>query len=98
MSDHGGEGRQGMKGSHTDDRYAAQRRLGFPWLRFAADLEEDYRDSYIGINAMRMRASAFIGLFGVVGFLILDNYLGSDLLPDTGDLVLLLVTIPSAVV
>ena len=87
-----------MKGSHTDDRYAAQRRLGFPWLRFTDDLEEEYRDSYIGINAMRMRASAFIGLFGVVGFLILDNYLGSDLLPDTGDLVLLLVTIPAAVV
>src|SRR5690349_8076230 len=87
-----------VKGRSTDDRYAAQRQLGLPWLRFVDDLEEEYRDSYIGINAMRMRASAFIGLFGVVGFLILDNYLGSDLLPSTGDLVLLLVTIPSAVV
>lgn len=82
----------------ADDRYAVQRRLGFPWLRFLPELETEYRESYVGINATRMRSAAFIGLFGVVGFLILDNTLGSNLLPATGDYVLMLVTLPAAVV
>ncbi|MGH8482532.1 MAG: diguanylate cyclase [Nevskiaceae bacterium] len=83
---------------YADDRYAAQRRLGFPWLLFAPDLEEEYREKYLVINATRMRAAAFLGLFGIVGFLLLDNFIGSDLLPATGDLILLLVTIPGAAV
>ena len=83
---------------YADDRYAAQRRVGFPWLRFTPDLEEEYRENYLAINAARMRAAALVGLFGIVGFLLLDNFLGSDLLPATGDLILLLVTIPGAAV
>ncbi len=88
----------GSKSGHTDDRYAAQRRLGFPWLRFVADLEEEYREKYLAINATRMRAAAVLGLFGIVGFLLLDNLVGSDLLPPAGDLILLLVTMPGAAV
>jgi len=83
---------------YSDDRYAAQRRLGFPWLRFAPDLEDEYREKYLAINATRMRAAAVLGLFGIVGFLLVDNFIGSDLLSDTGDLILLLVTIPGAAV
>lgn len=94
---------EGMKQTSSqkrygDDRYAVQRRLGFPWLRFLPELEHEYRESYVGINATRMRSAAFIGLFGVIGFLILDNTVGSNLLPATGDYVLMLVTLPSAVV
>jgi len=83
---------------YADDRYAIQRRLGFPWLRFMPELEHEYRESYVRMNATRMRSAAFIGLFGVVGFLVLDNFFGSNLLPATGDYVLMLVTLPSAVV
>lgn len=83
---------------YADDRYAAQRRVGFPLLRFTPDLEEEYRENYLAINATRMRAAAVLGLFGIVGFLLLDNFIGSDLLPAVGDLILLLVTIPGAAV
>jgi diguanylate cyclase (GGDEF)-like protein len=83
---------------YADDRYSVQRRLGFPWLRFLPELEHEYRENYVGINATRMRSAAFIGLFGVVGFLILDNFVGSNLLPPTGDYMLMLVTLPAAVV
>jgi diguanylate cyclase (GGDEF)-like protein len=83
---------------YADDRYAAQRRTGFPWLRFTPDLEEEYRDNYLAINANRMRAAAILGLFGVVGFLVLDQFIGSNLLPTRGDLVLMFVTIPAAAV
>jgi diguanylate cyclase (GGDEF)-like protein len=84
------------KSHHADERYAAQRRLGFPWLRFLPDLEEEYRESYIGLNASRMRASSFIGVFGVIGFLFLDQF-GANLLPASGDWILMLVTLPSAI-
>lgn len=84
------------KSHHADDRYASQRRLGFPWLRFMPGLEEEYRESYIGLNTARMRGSAFIGVFGVMGFLLLDQF-GANLLPAVGDWILILVTIPAAV-
>lgn len=83
---------------YADDRYAIQRRLGFPWLRFLPDLETEYRADYLGLNATRMRSAAFIGLFGVVGFLVLDNFFGSNLLPAAGDYVLMLITLPAAVI
>lgn len=84
------------KSHYADERYAAQRRLGFPWLRFLPDLEEEYRERYIGLNAARMRASSFIGVFGVVGFLFLDQF-GPNLLPAIGDWTLILVTLPAAI-
>jgi diguanylate cyclase (GGDEF)-like protein len=83
---------------YADDRYAAQRRAGFPRLRFTPDLEEEYRDNYLALNASRMRAAAILGLFGMVGFLVLDQFLGSNLLPARGDWLLMGVTIPAAAV
>ena len=80
---------------YADDRYAVQRRAGFPWLRFAPDLEGEFRDSYIDLNATRMRVGSVIGFVGIVGFVILDQFLGSNLLPAFGDAILLLVTIPA---
>lgn len=83
---------------YADDRYASQRRLGFPWLRFLPDLEEEYRDSYIVLNATRIRASFVIGLLGVLGFIFVDQVLGSNLEPARGDWLLILVTIPALMV
>jgi diguanylate cyclase (GGDEF)-like protein len=83
---------------YADDRYAVQRRLGFPWLRFLHDIEEEYRASYFGLNAMRIRASFVIGLLGVLGFIFVDQVLGANLEPARGDWLLILVTIPALMV
>jgi diguanylate cyclase (GGDEF)-like protein len=98
MSDSAPMSLQAAPARYADERYAAQRRAGFPWLRFTPDLEEEYRDNYLTINAARMRAAAFLGLFGMFGFIILDQFLGSNLLPASGDFVLLFVTIPAAAI
>lgn len=83
---------------YTDDRYAQQRRLGFPWLRFIPDLEREFRASYIASAAGRIRMASFIGLLSVIGFFVLDQYLGSNLSPATADWLLLGLTLPAIAV
>ena len=80
---------------YADDRYAAQRRLGFPWLLFMPDLEAEYRQSYIPLNARRLRVAHITGMLAVLGFILMDWLLGDRLQPMNAILVLLLVTIPS---
>jgi diguanylate cyclase (GGDEF)-like protein len=92
-----------MSGEHhqpryADDRYASQRRLGFPWLRFLPDLEEEYRASYLGLNTARIRASFVIGMVGVFGFLLVDHGFGMGLTPDRAAWIMLLVTAPALMV
>jgi diguanylate cyclase (GGDEF)-like protein len=58
-------------------QYAAQRRLGFAWLRFAATLEQEFREGLFTMNVMRVRLAAMLGIFGVAGFVVLDANLQS---------------------
>jgi diguanylate cyclase (GGDEF)-like protein len=90
-------GNQGLSG-YSDERYAAQRQAGFPWLRFAPDLEAEYRASYVELNALRIRAAAIVGILAVFGFIFVDHVLGSNLEPAAADWLLVLVTVPALLV
>jgi len=79
---------------YADDRYAVQRRLGFPLLRFLPDLEAEYRASYWETRGTQIRAAAAVGVLAVLGFIFVDQVLGSDLMPAFADWLLVLLTIP----
>ncbi len=79
---------------YADDRYAAQRRKGFPWMLFMPDLEEEYRAGYLELRAARIRASGVLGVVGLLGFVFVDKVLGGSLAPPAGHLLLALVAVP----
>ncbi|MCI0749864.1 MAG: GGDEF domain-containing protein [Nevskiales bacterium] len=81
-----------------DKRYARQRRVGFPWLQFMSDLEQEYRQNYITSNALRFRASGTVGLVGVFGFLFADWLSGYHLVPGRAQTLLLTATVPALAV
>jgi diguanylate cyclase (GGDEF)-like protein len=83
---------------YADDRYTVQRRAGFPWLRFARDLEDEYRETYIEANATRLRVASGIGLFAIVCFILVDEVFGSNLQPRSADVLLLGVSLPCTLV
>lgn len=86
------------EGRPADDRYAAQRLSGFRWLRFAPDLESEYRENYIAVNAWRIRASTVVGILSVFTFVALDQFFGMNLQDTRSDLLLLIVTVPAILV
>lgn len=79
-------------------RYARQRRLGFPMLRFFPELEKEYRESFITVNVMRIRVAHSTGLIGMSGFIIMDRWIGMDLQPLSAVAVLLLICFPAMIV
>jgi diguanylate cyclase (GGDEF)-like protein len=81
---------------HAEDRYAAQRETGFPWLRFAPDLEREYRDSFAGMNMTRIRLAGTVALLSVFGFIFVDTVLGMDLESTASDLLLMAFCLPAA--
>jgi diguanylate cyclase (GGDEF)-like protein len=83
---------------YADDRYAEQRKAGFTWLRFTAELEEEFRASYIAANANRIRAASLIGLAAVFGFIGLDQFVGMNLQDQRSDILLMVVTVPGILV
>ena len=80
---------------YAEDRYAVQRRAGFSWLRFQPDLEIEYRDSYIPLNAARLRLAHGAGIVATFGFILMDWLMGYQLLPASAILLLVGVTIPA---
>lgn len=88
----------GSQFGYADDRYAQQRRLGFPWLRFIPEIEREFLASYIASAAGRIRMASFIGLASVIGFFLMDQYLGSNLMPARADWLLLGLTMPAIAV
>jgi diguanylate cyclase (GGDEF)-like protein len=86
------------KARYSDDRYAVQRRVGFPWLRFLPDLEAEFRDAYWDLRGKHIRAAAAVGVAGVLGFILVDQLLGSNLNPGVADWLLVLLTIPVVLV
>src|SRR5689334_18578050 len=87
---------KGMAGG--TDRYALQRRKGFPWLRFFPDLESEFRSSFVVLNRTRIRVGGAIGIFGCFGFIFVDQLLGLNLSPRAADLLLIGVTVPAIMV
>jgi diguanylate cyclase (GGDEF)-like protein len=85
---------KGLSG-YADDRYAAQRRAGFPWLRFTPDLEKEYRASFADMNILRIRLAGTIALLAVFGFVITDSWLGTNLAPASSDLLLVAFCVPA---
>lgn len=82
----------------ADDRYAAQRLAGFRWLRFGPDLENEYRENYIAVNALRIRAASILGMFAIFGFVGVDQFLGMNLQDMRSDLLLMIGTVPAILV
>lgn len=80
---------------HADDRYTAQRRAGYPWLRFERELEREYRDSFVEVNKTRIRVGGAIGLAAVFGFILVDQFLGMNLEPAYADALLIAICVPS---
>jgi len=80
---------------YSGDRYALQRRLGFQWLRFTDDLETEFRESFVPVNAARIRIGHTVAILGVLGFILLDYFVARHLQPLKATLVLLLITIPA---
>lgn len=83
---------------HADDRYTAQRRAGYPWLRFERELEREYRDSFVEMNKTRIRIGGGIGLASVFGFILVDQFLGMNLEPGYADALLIAICVPSLAV
>lgn len=80
---------------HADDRYTAQRRAGYPWLRFERELEREYRDSFVEVNKARIRVGGAVGLAAVFGFILVDQFLGMNLEPAYADALLIAICVPS---
>ena len=83
--------------AYVDDRYEKQRLEGYTWLRFAPDIEREYRESFIEMNIARIRLAGTVALLAVIFFIFLDEMLGMDLESRTADLVLLGLCAPSTV-
>ena len=82
----------------ADDRYATQRLAGFRWLRFSPDLEQEYRENYIAVNAWRIRAGSVVGILAVFGFVAVDQFFGMNLQGARSDLLLMSFTVPAILV
>jgi diguanylate cyclase (GGDEF)-like protein len=78
-------------------QYAAQRRLGFAWLRFAAPLEREFREGFFALNVLRVRLASMLGLCGIAGFILLDAWQARLMTPLAVD-VLLFVALPGCAI
>ena len=72
-------------------RYARQRRLGFPFLRFMPELESEYRESYFQMNIARVRFAHTVGILSIFGFILMDRLIGLQLQTLSINLILLLI-------
>lgn len=80
---------------YADDRYAVQRRAGFPWLRFEHSLEREFRESFVEMSKTRIRIGGSIGLAAVFGFIFVDQVIGMNLEPAYADWLLIAICVPS---
>ena len=78
-------------------RYARQRRLGFPLLRFLPELEREYRESYFQMNVARIRFAHTVGILSILGFMLMDWAVGLKVLTFMGALILLLICLPALI-
>lgn len=79
----------------SGDRYAAQRRAGFPWLRFEEALEREYRASFADLHARRIRVGSVAALAAILGFILVDQVFGFNLEPAYADLLLVGISLPA---
>lgn len=82
----------------TVNRYAAQRRTGFPFLRFVPDLERDYRNAFLGRNALRIQIANITGVFAVLSYIPVDYFLGSRMMPASATWVLSCISVPALLI
>lgn len=78
-------------------RYARQRRLGFPFLRFMPELEREYRESYFQINVARIRFAHTVGILSILGFMLMDWLVGVRVLTRAGALILMFLCTPALI-
>lgn len=76
-------------------RYARQRRLGFPFMRFFVELEREYRESFFTINVTRIRFAHTVGILSIFGFIVMDRVVGLSLQPLSAIMILLLICTPA---
>jgi diguanylate cyclase (GGDEF)-like protein len=60
--------------------YMAQRRLGFPLLRFTPELEREYRQSMFQSSRLRTRVLSVLAAGSVVAFDLIDHVFGRSLM------------------
>lgn len=88
----------GMPVRRSPSRYAAQRRRGFGWLRFQAELERDFRHSFIELNAWRLRISHPCIIAAMLLFLLLDQQFGYQWQTPKGSWILLGLLVPLLII
>src|SRR5690349_14687585 len=78
------------------DSYAAQRARGFRWLRFAPELEAEYRKAYTTVIIPRTRIGGTLGVLAILLFVFVDQLLGVDYSTPGADGVLIGICVPAA--
>lgn len=81
---------------HADDRYARQRQAGLPALRFEPALEQEYRASYVQLNASQLRIAHLLSALSALGFIIIDHF-AIGLTPPLALKIVLFVTLPALI-
>jgi len=81
---------------YADDRFAAQRKAGFSWLRFEPELETEYRKAYTDVITPRIRVGGTLGVLAILLFVSIDQWLGVDFSPPGADGVLIGLCVPAA--
>ena len=83
-----------MHASVCAGRYAAERRGGFPWLRFSAALEQEFRGALTQMTRARLRFSMPVAMLATLAILLIDPLLAQPLMTPVVRLVVALLLLP----
>lgn len=83
-----------MNASACAERYAAERRAGFPWLRFSSRIEQEFRGALTQMTRQRLRFAIPVAILGDIGILSLDAVLAQPLMAPSVQMLLVLLLVP----
>ena len=86
-----------MQASVCAERYGAERRGGFRWLRFSAAIEHEFRGALTQMTRERLRVALPISILATVGLLSLDPLLAQPLMTPAVRMLLALLLLPLSI-